>query len=82
MNIILLKCLDNHMINKTLDFLGEVTFNTLGIVSDQVSFVAIKEPQKEQELFRLEIESKDSWIPQKKPTNNSTKKTKPRTLKF
>ena len=36
--------------------------DTLGIVSDQVSFVAIK-AQKEQELCRLEIESEDGWIP-------------------
>jgi len=52
-----------HITNKAVDFSGEITFNTLGIVGDKVSFIALKAPQlKHQTSLQKEVESNDTWI--------------------
>jgi len=52
-----------HIVNRILDFPGETTINSIGIVGDKVSFLSIKPPQIQQQISDHEVESKDEYIP-------------------
>lgn len=64
-----------HLTTKTLESTGQMSFKTIAIVGDKVSYIQIKEPQTQQQITNAqqEIESTNEWIPMSELESNLEK---------